>query len=922
MANDLTGDFDVVAELAIPGVNRILAAMHQAERFLHSISVRLDDDPPPGTRVPGPTSAGSVDTFGDPIVDHRRIGTTVVFPGPSAATDPALSALGVIVNPDAFVAPPGTIVPSHLRGRAQMQLSPPTVDVPDASGTRVMTRLNVMARYFADPGTAPLAEFIRGDLQMTAAVNEIASTAANVVDIDLKADQVAIAFTPSWSSQPLSAEDLTGINLAIRNALKTSFLPSSATLPPDIKHIVFRALQSPASAIAVLLDLTGGAGTGAGYATVFLAGGDDFAFAVGIDYLRAALQPTIDAMLRQTYTTPPIAIDFVVTTAHVVYSISLKSGRLDLETGKIVLTVQGRATQITHKWYAPDFDFTARLTFTLAVSGSSATLAPIDVSLDTNDVRVNAFKDQFTPGIENARDQALAQSGANETVSNLLDANKNLGDFLNSLLTPPGPRRVIPLGRELQLAYTSPEIRPSGLILHGGVSVTDPRPVVTLGMGPPRSPAAGGWWPAPYVEFEPIPSSAPAHVGATGEVVPGGPDYSALKSWIPGGTIEQYEWSAEGQEAYPFSVDPHKFVLLHSGPAAIDAAASGPVTGYTPLCLTVRGSRISPSGPPVPQPVSASVCGYSRVPVIPSGIVSSLGGAVPMLALTRPGLAGQVEVAGHAPALVGDPRTGAPNLLVHLADAKSARQLNLLTQALRQSRRSDAPTAVVAIVAPDLFASAPYTPGVIYADNKDGSWERLFGGTSGRRPLTLVLGPTGELAWQHVGPVDPAALTAALAKHLVRGMPVPISMPRLFVRIGQPAPNFVFEISPGQELSLGKLAGRPVVLVFWKSLSQPSLEAARTLATPESAASGARTIVLAINDGERPDVARRAAAAAALAATVVIDPRRRISLAYGVTIWPTIVSIDASGLVTGIRYGQGEPAYPPSPGNQVMAAAR
>jgi len=36
----------------------------------------------------------------------------------------------------------------------------------------------------------------------------------------------------------------------------------------------------------------------------------------------------------------------------------------------------------------------------------------------------------------------------------------------------------------------------------------------------------------------------------------------------------------------------------------------------------------------------------------------------------------------------------------------------------------------------------------------------------------------------------------------------------------------------------------------------------------------------------------------------VPDPAREISRAYGINVWPTIVSIDASGLVSGIRYGR------------------
>ena len=77
MANNLTGDFDVVAEFAIPAVDRVLAAMHRAERFPHSLSLRVDDNPPPGSMNPRPSIVASVDSFGDATVDHSRLGALV-----------------------------------------------------------------------------------------------------------------------------------------------------------------------------------------------------------------------------------------------------------------------------------------------------------------------------------------------------------------------------------------------------------------------------------------------------------------------------------------------------------------------------------------------------------------------------------------------------------------------------------------------------------------------------------------------------------------------------------------------------------------------------------------------------------------------------------------------------------------------------
>src|SRR5262245_30972834 len=99
MANALTGDFDVVAEFGVLAVDRLLAAMHQTERFLHSFSVRVDDNPHP-TRPGTPAVIGVIDAFGDPIANQRQIGTPHPIPGASAVTDAVAAHLGMLLNAD------------------------------------------------------------------------------------------------------------------------------------------------------------------------------------------------------------------------------------------------------------------------------------------------------------------------------------------------------------------------------------------------------------------------------------------------------------------------------------------------------------------------------------------------------------------------------------------------------------------------------------------------------------------------------------------------------------------------------------------------------------------------------------------------------------------------------------------------------
>ena len=65
MANQLTGDFDVVAQFSLPAVNRLLAAMHGIKRFPHSLSLRVDD-------VPRSSDPGRIGLRGFPDLPHGR----------------------------------------------------------------------------------------------------------------------------------------------------------------------------------------------------------------------------------------------------------------------------------------------------------------------------------------------------------------------------------------------------------------------------------------------------------------------------------------------------------------------------------------------------------------------------------------------------------------------------------------------------------------------------------------------------------------------------------------------------------------------------------------------------------------------------------------------------------------------------------
>lgn len=894
MANNLTGDFDVVAEFAIPAVNRVLAAMHQTGRFLHSVSSHVDDNPHPD-QPGGPTVIGVVDQFGLAIANQRQVGNPSPVGGPSAVTDAVQARLGGILNPGVLGLTQLQTTPSHISGTVQMQLSPPVLSSPASADAPLTVTTNIMSRYFPDHGSAPLAEFMRGDLSITAPINRVVSGGVRMLEIDFKAQDATIHFNPSYLSTPLSDADLAGINLCIQNGLRSSFLPSSVNLPAAIADLQMKTLPG---AIAILLDLNDHTpqSTSGSVNQVFTSGGDDFAFAVGIDYLRNTFQALIGPLVGQTISLPPIPVNLLLTTIHISYDVTLTAITVDLVPNQLVLTIQGNATQTSHKGYLPDtFTFTGTVNFTLAVDGPTVDLVIGTPSANTSSAEINIFRGTIADNLKSAVDSALQATGPNglsayDTVRQMFDANQNLGQFLNPQLNPTdGNPPAEP--QQLFFVYNEADIQPDGIVVHGSLLVFD--------------------WPAPHVEFEQIPSNTTGPVAQP--VLPQGPDYSALNTWIPGGTIAQYAWSVQGQEqAYPFDVDANRFVLLHSAGLVADAAISGtPVPGFAPLCLTITGTRISNFGPVAYQTVTGSVCGFTKFNVgVLSGVTSGLTDA-PMLAITCPGPSGNVVVTGCAAAQLDQTGITAPNLIIHFANFDSVAQLKALPDALEQSKRSDAPTAIIAVLSPGELLKASFTSGIIYSDDQEG-WLGAFGAKSDGRPLTLIVSPKGEIVWQQEGSLQTPDLAAALEKNLVKRSPVRVIVPRLNARIGQGAANFLFEYAPGREMPLAKLKGQSVVVAFWKSAAKPSIQAVRQLQA-NTGKGKVSPFLLAVNDGDDPQVARAVAAESGITATLVTDPNREISSAYGVSLWPTIVRISPSGAVTGIAYGHAADGQVPSP---------
>ena len=136
------------------------------------------------------------------------------------------------------------IIPSNLSGLVQLQIFPPTIDVPDASGTNLSVTLNAMVRYFPDPNTAPIAQFLRGNLQIVAPINQISTQVGNVIEFDFQARPGDRQLHADLYQQCAEPRRHRGHQSGDSNALRTSFQPSSATLPSGVSALQFKTLLS------------------------------------------------------------------------------------------------------------------------------------------------------------------------------------------------------------------------------------------------------------------------------------------------------------------------------------------------------------------------------------------------------------------------------------------------------------------------------------------------------------------------------------------------------------------------------------------------------------------------------------------------------------------------------------------------------
>ena len=875
MANHLTGDYDAVIELRVQQINGLLGTLHQrrivpgdSPSFPHSSRVRFGD-------IPGLLQAGNVRLVEwlKTLAATRTVSSAqpvMAFPLKPA---PGLLALAEKATRELSAAQLEVVHSDRPRGRADVQISAPTVSFAEGATAEVTVQVEIRAHCVPDPGAGTLAAPIHGTVQATYSARSKTVGDHAVLQVDVPADDGKIVFIPKPGTG-LTAAETADIAVRVRKALRGDFAPLEVDLPAGFPFVDFKVLGSGAGqAIALPLPLPDRpfpAGAIGSVGNNFTAG-SEFAIAVSREYVQNFLNSIIDKLKAAAagLGSKSFWADYSVSVGTI--TSTWKAGAIDL-SGKIFLN--------TDAWFSPNgwISFTQTLTLALDPPSQTVTIQAV------GEPQVNESwwipHSRALNNVRQVRDNALV-SGGGKLSPIFNDARARLAAGLQSF------------DKFAAATFTAVEVTPDGVVIRGAIRTSSRMD--------------------PVIHFEDT---------------DGGAALTAFQSWIPGGGIDQFVWSwIEMKNPIPWFNSPeyaygdHDFVLPK--PASMKTANK--------VCLQIEGHRTTPDGFPEAVTASNDSCtphSHEPILVFPPWLISV------MMPIWKPRppedgaleqvIAGHVNVAGLSRGL----EAVRANVLVHFAGARWERPLDALAQAFRQARRPEMPLVVVLVLPVGAFGlrrsevearlgvlGEEFAGRLLITEDYLGGWSQAF--AARETPGTYLLNARGEFVWDQQGPIAVETMAVALRQNLMPAPAPRISPLRLNVAPGDLAPDALFADDREQRTALRRLRGREVILIFWQSWSAPCVEELRRL---EELSRGKNApVVLAVNGGEDPRVLAEVRAQHGLTFPLIADPDQEIAMRYGVQCWPTTVSINREGIISRIQFGTAHAHRPPPRREEAVA---
>jgi thiol-disulfide isomerase/thioredoxin len=170
------------------------------------------------------------------------------------------------------------------------------------------------------------------------------------------------------------------------------------------------------------------------------------------------------------------------------------------------------------------------------------------------------------------------------------------------------------------------------------------------------------------------------------------------------------------------------------------------------------------------------------------------------------------------------------------------------------------------------------------------------GGTARKSQTVYTLARTSETLDAALFVYDPAKTQAKSRTQLSHEAPASL--------VGRPAPEFTLRDLENQEVRLGDLRGKVVLLDFWGTWCGYCREALPSIEMLHRAGREKGLAVLGV-DAESPELARDYLTKYGYTLRSLVDLHDTAAALYHVNSWPTTVLIDRAGNVA--YYGEGEP---------------
>ena len=897
MSNELTGYYDVVVEVGVDAVNRLLATVHQksasedaSPKFLHSLVARVGSKPKDPQQLQfGLAEAFLESYFGRGGIDTGKLPEEVLtnVQTDSAAVQAAVAKLRRdltdVVAPaggsslaDAFTDVAAAV--SVVRGLAKIQVGTPTLALPAGSTSEVTVRAQIRALYEPDPGTATLPDPIHGEIRATFAVNYNASGPAGKPALEVKPsdDNSKITFIPAPGTS--TAAEAKQIAIQIRRFLRTKFEAMTAHLPDKFPFREFKNMVAGnVQAIALPLKLSGQLPDFPlnSVDKLFLAPGDAFALAISKDFIGEKLEPALNQIEQFDYTYK--VTDDVFGSTVVGFHAWASNAGLDWQSGSIMLTVTGGA----HRWgwavSDQDYNITIKQKLNLALDLGSQTISLQAVGDPSITGLPQEYENKAKPKIIELREQALT-SAQGLIAGELTKPRAIFNDAIKSF------------DGSANAKYTALEIGPHGVILRGSLTASQ-RPDVVVDVAETAS----------------------------------GNALTAFKSWVPAGTVNNYAWSWVTKDSDQLVIlgggtlhvvdTPHRFIF--SPPKPLGQLRPRRFD-LQQVCLQVGGTQIGwASGmQAVPGGTTCKVGEPDWLAIMPAwwvdlmlpiwgpdpGPDEMISNGIVAHITAQPEALPQPDAQPLALAATAD--EAATPSIIHFANDTSATPLPVLGEALLASKLREAQLPVI-VVLPlgsfdqprgsverrlGAFPAGLRTP-VVLTEDYQGAWRKTFDAPVG--PSTYLMDARGGIAWRDPGALQARALTDALDRLGSIGRRGRGGLLRLSVRTGEPAPEVP---------ALRRLRGQRALLMFWKSWSRPCLTELQHLQRLHDDSNGQGRVILAVGDGEDAERVQEIARRYGLRFTLMPDPESELAKGFRVRCWPTTVSIDELGLVERTRF--------------------